>query len=105
MGAGIVYEVNLEVDAGIAAAYRDWLADHVREMLGLPGFISAEIFDEEINAGTTQRWCVHYRLRDRAALQAYFDQHAARMRADGLRRFGDRFRANRRILLPADSAS
>jgi hypothetical protein len=33
-----------------------------------------------------------------AALQAYLDHHAAAMRGDGAARFGDRFRASRRVL-------
>ena len=36
-----------------------------------------------------------------AALQDYFDQHAARLRGDGVARFGDNFRAPRRVLRPA----
>jgi hypothetical protein len=37
-------------------------------------------------------------LADRAALDAYLREHAARMRQAGIDRFGDRFRATRRIL-------
>jgi hypothetical protein len=42
--------------------------------------------------------CCHYRLRDADALDAYLREHAASMREDGLRRFGDGFIAERRIL-------
>lgn len=44
---------------------------------------------------------MHYVLRDAAALDAYLHEHAPRMRADGVARFGDRFRASRRVLRPA----
>ena len=95
----VVYEVTLLVDAAIAGPYGSWLQDHVAEMLGLPGFTGAEILQvcEPLDAGMVG-WVVAYRLRDRAALDAYLADHAPRMRADGLRRFGDRFRASRRIL-------
>jgi hypothetical protein len=45
---------------------------------------------------------VRYRLRDRAALDDYLRDHAPRMRAEGLARFGDAFRAQRRVMLPLD---
>jgi hypothetical protein len=44
---------------------------------------------------------VHYRLRDAAALDAYLERHAARMRAEAIERFGARFSASRRVLVPA----
>lgn len=99
---GVVYEVNLDVEAGIAGEYEAWLRAHVEAMLALPGFVSAQLFavDEPVEAGRAA-WCVHYRLRDAAALDAYLREHAARMRADGQARFGARFRASRRVLQPA----
>ncbi len=99
----LVYEVNLDVDAGIAGEYRAWLDDHVRAMLALPGFVSARVFEVVATPpdATRAEWCVHYALRDDAALEAYLREHAPRMRRDGLARFGDRFRATRRVLRPA----
>ena len=74
----------------IEAAYRDWLGGHVAELLALPGFLEARGFDVLEPAAAPGRFalCVHYGLRDEAALQDYLDHHAARMRADGLARFG-----------------
>ena len=94
------YEVNLEIDAGIEADYRTWLRAHINEMLALPGFVSAQCFDvlEPAPAAGRIALCVQYVLRDAQALQAYFDQHAARMREDGMARFGGRFSASRRVL-------
>ncbi|MBD8527743.1 DUF4286 family protein [Pseudomarimonas arenosa] len=101
MSGEVVYEVNLQVAPAIAADYRKWLAEHVREILALPGFISAEILSVEADAESGsdwQCWSVCYRLHDRRALQQYFEQHAARLRAAGVERFGSQFRASRRIL-------
>ena len=96
---GIVYEVDLDLDAAIAASYRDWLQAHVRQMLALPGFVSAEVFEvlEPAHAGRVGL-CLHYRLRDADALDAYLREHAPRMRAEGEARFGGRFAASRRVL-------
>lgn len=101
----IVYEVTLEIDAAIAADYRAWLDAHVADILALPGFTGARIFevlDPAPPAGTAAL-CVQYALRDRAAFDAYLRDHAARMRAEGIARFGDRFRASRRVLAPVAS--
>ena len=100
----VVYEVNLDVDAAIAGEYRAWLAAHVAEILALPGFTGArtfEVLEPPPDAGRIGL-CVQYALRDAAALEAYLRDHAPRLRADGLARFGDRFRAARRVLALAE---
>ncbi|HEX5123879.1 MAG TPA: DUF4286 family protein [Rhodanobacteraceae bacterium] len=96
----IVYEVNLDVRADIYADYRAWLAAHVVEILALPGFESAEVFDVRDPAPANDRRAltVCYRLVDQASLDHYFAEHAPRMREDGKRRFGDGFTATRRVL-------
>jgi RES domain-containing protein len=101
----VIYEVNLDVDACIEADYRAWLRDHVAQMLALPGFVDArmaEVLDPApAPAPGRVAFCVHYRLHDEAALQAYFDHHATAMRGDGAARFGGRFSASRRVLRDA----
>lgn len=99
----IVYEVELTVDAQIAREYRRWLDGHVRDMLALPGFTGAEILERIDPAPPANRIVLvaQYRLADRAAFDRYLAEHAPRMREDGLRRFGGRFEATRRLLEPA----
>ena len=96
--ANVIYEVNLEVDAGIADAFLAWLRDHVAAILALPGFLDARISTVEDPPSGRRLLCVHYRVHSRAALQDYFDHHAAAMRGDGIGRFGAGFSASRRIL-------
>lgn len=98
----VVYEVNIDLDAGIEAEYRAWLHGHVAEIVALPGFTGAAVFDVVDPAAEGRIGiCMQYRLCDEAALQAYFDQHAPRLRADGIARFGGRFNASRRVLRQA----
>lgn len=95
----VIYEVNLSVQKEIADEYRTWLGSHVREMLALPGFTGARILEIVEDAGGTETtFCTQYELVDQAALDDYLRVHAGRMRADGISRFGDRFRASRRVL-------
>jgi hypothetical protein len=93
-----IYEVNLTVNSDIAADYAAWLGDHIRQILAIDGFIDATWFEVEAAAPDTVQWSVHYRLRDRESLNRYFAEHAERMRADGMERFGGGFTATRRVM-------
>ncbi|MGH8126878.1 MAG: DUF4286 family protein [Gammaproteobacteria bacterium] len=96
----IIYEVTIHIDTGIADEYDAWLAEHVVEMLTLPGFLSAETFVIENNekSPTETDRVVHYQLENRAAFDAYLRDHAERMRNEGLARFSYHVTASRRIL-------
>jgi hypothetical protein len=96
----IIYAVELEMDAALRDEYLAWLRGHVAEMLTLPGFIGAEILQRHEPPAAAGRTVVaaHYRLRDRAAFDRYLTEHAPRMRAAGLARFGDRVQAARQLL-------
>lgn len=98
--SAVVYEVNVDLDAAIERDYRTWLDAHVREILTLPGFTGARILGviEPRPDDGRVALCVQYALRDAAALDAYLRDHAPRLRADGIARFGERFRAQRRVL-------
>ena len=102
----LVYEVNLSVDAEVAPAFAAWLPGHVADLLALPGFLSADIFriEEPAVAPGEVGLSVRYLLRDRAALEAYLRDHAARLRTEGTARFGGRFHADRRVLSPVSDA-
>lgn len=99
----IVYEVNLEIRDTVADAFRAWLADHVAQILTLPGFVFAEILErrDPPPAAGMLSLVVCYRLTDEASLKRYFAEDAPRLREDGLRRFGDAFTTTRRVLASA----
>jgi antibiotic biosynthesis monooxygenase (ABM) superfamily enzyme len=96
----IVYEVNVFVRREIEAAYRQWLDGHVSEIVALPGFLGAQVFERREPAAADGEFavCMQYHLRDAQALEEYLREHAPRLRADGLARFGTKFRAERRVL-------
>ena len=96
----VVYEVNLAVEQDLLAEYRAWLAAHVAEVVALPGFTGVstwDVVDPPPTAGHVQL-CVQYTLRDSAALEDYLRDHAPRLRAEGVARFGTRVAATRRVL-------
>jgi len=98
LSAPVIYEVNLVPDPAIEDQFDDWLHEHVREMLALPGFIDATISRVEQEDGRATR-TVHYELQDRHALERYLTDDAPRMRQAGIDLFGKRFTATRRILV------
>jgi hypothetical protein len=96
-----IYEVSLQFPAAIADDYRAWLAAHVRQMLELPGFISADVFEfAPAEPSAECGMCVQYHLQDATALAQYLDIYAPSMRAQGAAAFGDQVRASRRVLQP-----
>jgi antibiotic biosynthesis monooxygenase (ABM) superfamily enzyme len=96
----VIYEVNIEVDAAAHDDYRAWLREHIAEILALPGFTGAKVFEvlEPPPSAGRVGLCVQYAVKDREALDDYVRDHAPRLRADGAARFGGRFQASRRVL-------
>lgn len=94
----VVYEVNLTVARHRAAEFDVWLRKHIDAMLALPCFSDARVLHVELDSSGTIARTVHYQAKSRDALEQYFQTDAERMRADGLKRFGDDLSASRRIL-------
>lgn len=102
----VVYAVSLDVDAAVIDDYLAWLQAHMREIVALPGFTGAQLFEQDEPPAQAGRVClsVHYTLRDEQALATYLREHAPRMRAEGEARFGGRFQATRQVLHRIDAA-
>lgn len=94
----VIYEVNLLIDENIYSQFELWLKEHASEMLQFPGFINAHILKPENEDTENQKkLTVQYQLDNKNSLTNYFNQFAAKMREDGLKRFKDKFSAERRI--------
>ncbi len=91
----VLYEVIADISPDARGEYVAWLTPHVAQMLTFDGFLSGEIF---INAEDECEITSVYRLRDMAAMDAYLAGPAKEMRADGVKRFGGKLVARRRIL-------
>lgn len=101
MTSKILYEVVIAVAPEIRADYLAWLRGHMAHMLAFDGFEAAELF---FNTENDCEITCHYRLRDRAAMNAYLEGPSQAMRADGVKRFGEKISARRRILeAPGDA--
>ena len=100
----LIYEVNLHVEASIDQQYRDWLREHVDEMLRFEGFKEATIFERmDGDHSDRKEIVVHYLVDDERHLQEYFENHAPRMRSEAGTIFGDKFSASRRVLARSEA--
>ena len=99
---GPIYEVTLSVDREIIAEFDAWLAQHVEEMLQIPGFIRANTFAAEDDEAGRPRRVTHYYIESEADLDNYLAGPAQIMRQSATERFAGRFSASRRVLHRAD---
>ena len=124
----VLYEVNIRVLADTAQEYEEWLDKHIREIMQVEGFVSAEWFeieedseakeleeavrnavrlDESIpqeireaaaNPLRTCLYSVQYRLESKEAFDNYQRCHAEALRQEAIDKFGSRFAATRRVM-------
>ena len=94
----IVYEVNLKVVKSISATYLDWLNEHIKDMLQLPGFTDAKLYQEVQEMLDHDHFVVQYHLESESDLNSYLSNQAPQMRQQGLNLFGNQFSATRRVL-------
>ena len=95
----IIYEVNLKIDNAIAGDFSIWLKEHIKEMCTFDGFIEASCYtDHENSTDDLQCMVVAYLLQDLSYYERYVNEHAPRMRAEGISLFGEGLQATRRIL-------
>ncbi len=96
--AGPIYENAIFVDADVIDAFEQWLNQHVRDAMRLPGLVDCRIFaiadDEDGRAG---RIC-QYLLENDAALDAFIDSTAAEIDAQISDQFGDSLSSTGRVL-------
>ncbi len=94
-----IYEVKVEVDESIAEEYLLWLKTHIADIVAQAGFTKAELFTLTETPPNTRSWVTHYHSKSREQVDSYMKNLAPHFRADGINRFGNRFRAERRILI------
>jgi hypothetical protein len=97
-GSMIIYEVNLSINKEIFEKYKEWLVKHAILMLDFKGFKTASFLDDlEQDDGNTIKLTVQYTIETKQDLDDYLSGPAKDMREDGIKRFGTKFSAFRRI--------
>ena len=67
------------------------------DVLQFTGFSKANIFSEDV-ATDIHKLTIFYDVDSRESLHEYFDKHAANMRQQTIDKFGDKVKAQRRVL-------
>lgn len=99
----ILYEVNLTIANEVFNQYMAWLRPHIQEMLNFEGFIKADIYENAEQEGDKTTIVAAYYVNNLDNLQRYLSEMSASMRADGIKRFGDKCVVTRRILTLTES--
>ena len=86
-----IYNVTVNVDDSIRLDWLQWIKPHIKEVLATGRFVSAkltQVLVEEEMGGAT--YSIQYTANSRANLNAYYELDAAKLREDGVKRFGDK---------------
>ena len=88
----IIYNVTINVDESIHSAWLKWMQNkHINDVLATGLFTNAKmvrVVVEEEMGGTT--YAVQYFTDSRAKLEDYYQNHAPRLRQEGLHLFADK---------------
>ncbi|WP_298768743.1 DUF4286 family protein [uncultured Shewanella sp.] len=94
----IIYQVELKIEKDIAKAYLLWLTPHMKKMMSFRGFLKVDFYEEITNEDEDNKsYTAIYHLASEADLQAYLSEHAQEMRDEGMKRFGNRCQAKRKV--------
>ncbi|WP_350292539.1 DUF4286 family protein [uncultured Croceitalea sp.] len=94
---GIIYNVTINIEESVHDTWLNWIkTKHIPDMLATKKFSSAKmckVLVEEDMGGIT--YSVQYVCKDMDTLQAYYREDAAKMRAEGIKLFPNKFVAFR----------
>ncbi len=97
-----IYNVTINIEDEVKEEWLTWLEGHILDVLNTGKFISAkltEVLVEEEMGGTT--YSVQYTAKTKEDIQKYYQEDAARLRGDGMKKFGDKmvaFRTELRLI-------
>lgn len=87
----IIYNVTSNIDASIHDQWRDWIKEHIAQVLETGHFTEAKltkVLVEEQEGSVT--YSVQYRAKSRLALDKYYKNEADKLRQQAFQAFGDK---------------
>ncbi|WP_242092515.1 DUF4286 family protein [Aestuariivivens sediminicola] len=102
----IIYNVTVNVDDTVHDEWLLWIKEHIHQVLATGKFDRAtlsRVLVEEDMGGIT--YSIQYRSYSRATLEAYYNEDADQLRAEGYKRFSDKMVAFRTELEVIDEFS
>ncbi|WP_179009217.1 DUF4286 family protein [Winogradskyella forsetii] len=101
----IIYNVTLNIDKSIHQEWLEWIKEHIPQVLATGKFKEAKLTKVLVEDDEAETYSVQYRALSREALDAYYAEHAANLRQEGLKRFGDKVLSFRTELEVVDEYS
>ena len=97
---GIIYNVTIKVEAGIADAWLQWLLqEHIPEIMNTGCFISHKVVRLlEVDESEGPTYAVQYGADSKADYNRYIQLHAAGMRQRSIDKWGNGFIAFRSVM-------
>ncbi len=100
----LIYNVTVNIDDSVHDEWLTWMRDkHIPDMLTTGKFSHAKmskVLVEEEMGGTS--YSIQYTTKDRATLEAYYQEDAEKLRGDALSLFANKFVAFRTELEVVD---
>ena len=96
----VLYEVNITLPSTLKSDFLSWLRKHIVDMVALPGFQDATLFEVQGNDSGDGKVTIvaQYRLESMEAMNVYFEQYAPKMRGDLPSVFREQAQFTRRVL-------
>lgn len=101
----IIYNVTLNIDKSIHKEWLVWIKEHIPLVLATGKFKEAKLTKVLVEDAETDTYSVQFRAHSRAALDAYYAEHAEGLKQDGLQRFADKMLSFRTELEVVDEYS
>lgn len=96
----IIYNVTIKISADIETEWLEWMKhEHLPEMMSTGCFLRhqlVKLLDMDDTEGPT--YAAQYYAESREQYDLYIQAHSARLRQQGLARWGDRFIAFRSLM-------
>jgi len=95
----VIYNVTVSVDPNVHAEWLNWMREvHIPDVLATGLFLSNRILRVHGHEENGMTYAIQYVLANRAMLDQYFLEHAPRLQAEHVARYGNKATAFRTIL-------
>ncbi len=86
----IIYNVTVNIDKSITAAWLEWIKEHIPQVLATGKFKEAKLTKVLVEDEEADTYSIQYRAHSREALDSYYAEDAEKLKQDGLKRFADK---------------
>jgi len=101
----IIYNVTINIDKSIHNEWLIWIKEHIPQVLATGKFEKATLTKVLVEEDEGHTYSVQYKSYSREALDAYYNDDAEKLKAEGMKKFADKMLAFRTELEIIDEYS